>query len=137
MRDPHIESELCGVAVRNIVSYEESSGPLLSLDISLGAESSPTSQASHTLEIRTLSRPSDVPERVLPGFSVGAKEQDWRFAAWTRSWLVEYRCRTVYFELVGTEDVDDRRVNLAWLDWWKADCACREAEARFENTYVT
>jgi hypothetical protein len=46
---------------------------------------------------------------------------------WAKAWLREYRCNTHYLALLVSDGVDDLDLRSAWLAWWDATCACREA----------
>lgn len=55
-------------------------------------------------------------------------------ATWAAGWLREYRCRTRYVSLLTLDSVEELEVRFAWLDWWDATCACREALRRLEDS---
>ena len=52
---------------------------------------------------------------------------------WSKAWLQEFHCHAQYLVLLESEEVDERRLSLAWLNWWKAACACREAASELER----
>jgi hypothetical protein len=54
-------------------------------------------------------------------------------AEWAKAWLREYRCNCNYLALLSADHVDDSELRRAWLAWWHAACACREALARLEE----
>jgi hypothetical protein len=49
---------------------------------------------------------------------------------WKIAWLREYRCHAHYLTLLAADEVADRQLSLAWLAWWNASNACREASCR-------
>jgi hypothetical protein len=55
-------------------------------------------------------------------------------AQWAAAWFREYQCQTRYLAMLALEMVEEHALRCAWLAWWHANCACREAEARLEKS---
>jgi hypothetical protein len=53
-------------------------------------------------------------------------------AAWAMAWLREYRGQSRYQSLLRSEEAGDTELRFAWLEWWNAACACREASKRLD-----
>jgi hypothetical protein len=56
-----------------------------------------------------------------------------RWTAWTEAWLREYRCRTRYLALLAMDAAEELELRFAWLEWWDAECVCREASLQLDN----
>jgi len=52
---------------------------------------------------------------------------------WANAWLHEYRCNCRYLAVLYADETDDLELRHAWLDWWHAACASREALRRLES----
>jgi hypothetical protein len=57
-------------------------------------------------------------------------------AAWAEAWLREYRCQSRYQSLLGFGEAGDTELRFAWLEWWNAACACREASKQLESAQL-
>jgi len=68
------------------------------------------------------------------GCGCDPRDEQPHFIEWAAAWLHEYRCYCRYVALLDTDGGDDRRLSIAWLEWWNASMACREAECRLENS---
>lgn len=65
------------------------------------------------------------------------REHDPLRDAWAAAWLREYQCHTRYLALLAMDNAEDRELRLAWLHWWHAARACREALAHLEGVEST
>jgi hypothetical protein len=54
-------------------------------------------------------------------------------AEWAAAWFREYQCQTHYLAVLAQDTAEDCALRCAWLAWWHANCACRDAEARLEE----
>ncbi len=52
---------------------------------------------------------------------------------WAHAWLLEYRSHVRYLELLSSLAVDEMQLRLAWLEWWRASCKCREADSDLDD----
>lgn len=71
-----------------------------------------------------------------PADVASAEEHPLR-SAWAAAWLREYRCHARYAALLALDAVEEFELRFAWLDWWHATCACREALRRYESSIDT
>jgi hypothetical protein len=53
--------------------------------------------------------------------------------AWAAAWFREYHCQAYYLAVLALDTVEEHALRGAWLAWWHANCAFREAEARLEG----